>query len=247
VAISSIAQHYLMTYGWLAGGDPPVSGNADRFRIAARWYYGNPVKDSKGRTGRLRYGGTALENIFSTVGASAAACKVLSEAAYAMYRRKFTAKERNNTDIASWCGMFALFVYKSAGLKTGAWQTGSSINSVTLNKLPCFRRISLGELAVGDVGIIEPQKDGRNHHVLVIGVDPPGDPKRTEATIETVEGNANTRQFQTIVRGSYKIRDPKQEFRKYAIKSSHGDEDAKSGEHVLLYSPNWSVVLKPSG
>lgn len=146
---------------------------------------------------RARQGGLLMAHIFTLAGVSQAPkCLTLSVEAEKMYGRKYTAEERNNIDIGSWCGIFALYIYKMAGLnKMPAWPFKvfgvSTEKGKPLEKSKCHLATTT-KPQKGDIGIIGARraKDkngnvipvGQNHHFIVTDV------KGT--SIESIDGNA---------------------------------------------------------
>jgi len=143
---------------------------------------------------RARQGGVQLAAIFTVAGlASAAKCPTISVKAEQMYQRNHTAEERNATDLPSWCGIFALYCCKIAGLKLSPWPLKWSIGKVQPSDE--FRLLKPGESPMkGDLGI-KLIVGGKmlNHHFVV--VDAQG------ASVSTVDGNAGM--FQEIVSRNY--------------------------------------------
>jgi len=117
---------------------------------------------------RKRQGGNQLFDIFTTAGAPGASrCHTLSLQAEAMYARSYSAQERNNTDIVSWCGIFALYCYIRSGLRLSNWPLKYSIGKPKAGDQ--FRIRGTGEqIQPGDIGIFEPSKG--NHHFVVTAV-----------------------------------------------------------------------------
>jgi hypothetical protein len=130
---------------------------------------------------RKRQGGSHLCDIFSVTGAPGASrCLTLSPQAEAMYARGvYTPQERNNTDIVSWCGIFALYCHKMAGLKMSPWPLRYSIGKPKAGDQ--LRILQFGEqILPGDIGITEPRV--KNHHFVVTEVS--GD------VVSSIDGNA---------------------------------------------------------
>jgi hypothetical protein len=129
---------------------------------------------------RARQGGKHICEIFQLAGGpSPTRCLTISPAAVSMYQRSYTASERNNTDIVSWCGIFSLYVLKTAGLRLSGWPLKYSIGKV---KPTDELRIKLGNQTPkpGDIGVIEPT--GTNHHFVVTAAD--------GGSVKSVDGNA---------------------------------------------------------
>ena len=96
---------------------------------------------------------------------------------------------RNNEDIVSWCGIFALYIYKTSGLKMSSWPLRYPGAGSGIQPTHELRPLKANESPqIGDLGILH---TAENHHFIVVDVD--GD------QLQTVEGNSDWR-FQTIVR-----------------------------------------------
>ncbi len=181
--IVNIAQAHLGQWGgeWKSGIDKP----SQSLKIAGKICIDEVT--------RLRQGGSQIALFFSTMGvANPQKCLTISKEAVAMYGRKYTATERNNIDIASWCGIFAFYIYKLAGLgKIPSW-SAIRIHGVSNEKLPgstkptnvpkerCQMRTTATPKK-GDIGVIGARpvfgKDGKvvtevgqNHHFIVTDV-----------------------------------------------------------------------------
>jgi len=130
---------------------------------------------------RLRQGGAQLTAIFSIAGvANAQKCLTISREAELMYQRKYTARERNAKDIVSWCGIFAAYVYKIAGLKISGWPLKYYLFSVKPEDQ--LRVLGGKEIPkIGDIGVID-ARGGRNHHFVIVGI--------SNSLITSVDGNA---------------------------------------------------------
>lgn len=241
IRICSIAWSAYNSFGWRGEATPPKTMNTPSLRIAAKHSYGDPIKvPGQPKPVYRRHGGESLATIFRTAGVNADRCPYLTDEALKFYASGSTdANLRNAKDIPSWCGIFCLFVYRTAGLKTGTWVSGSALGSVkngtAQQKNSCFLRIPFDRVQVGDVGIIEPQGGGRIHHILVVT-------KNELGLVETIEGNANTPQFQTIVHGRYQVDGAKKGSNGFPIKQLHNDKLAKAGESAIFLTPNWPVL-----
>ncbi len=145
---------------------------------------------------RTRQGGVALSTVWSVAGVAnppPPRCLTISETAETNYANG--AKGRNQWDLPSWCGIFALAMYKLSGLKMSSWPLKHSQNS----SIPEFRPVlSAAHLKPGDLGIFDFRKGHTNHHFLVVGV--------TGDTVRSIEGNVSfgpgVAGFQTVVERS---------------------------------------------
>ncbi|MCC6344168.1 MAG: peptidoglycan-binding protein [Bryobacterales bacterium] len=159
-------QNFQQYGGWKQGADRPSASDP---RVAG--------KLCADRSTRLRQGGKAIMNIFTIAGGPAPQrCLTITEQAEAMYQRQYSASERNNTDIVSWCGIFSLYVHKSCGLKVSGWPLKYSIGKPKAQDE--YRIVTWPK--PGDIGVVSPT--GLNHHFVVTGVD--------ESGISSVDGNA---------------------------------------------------------
>lgn len=139
---------------------------------------------------RARQGGLHITTIFTIAGVNAQKCLTISEAAEAMYQRKYSAKERNDTDIVSWCGIFAVYVYKISGLKISSWPL--KYNVPWGEQIPDYEFEIVKEPKPGDIGVVDP-RGGNNHHFIVLNFD--------GTTITSIDGNAGT--YMEIVKTNY--------------------------------------------
>jgi len=130
---------------------------------------------------RRRQGGPQLFDIFTVAGGpSPNRCLTLSPQAEAMYAQgNYTAQQRNNIDIVSWCGIFALYCYKKSGLKMSPWPLKFSIGKPKPGDELHLR--PPGEPPQpGDIGIVNPST--RNHYFIVTAV--------SGGAVSSIDGNA---------------------------------------------------------
>lgn len=136
---------------------------------------------------RARQGGMHLAQIFATAGASAAACPTISAKAEKMYQSgHYTAQMQNSIDIPNWCGIFALYCYRLAGLNVSPWPLKINVVMKDPSKAE-FRTLAVPKQQPlpGDIGVVDGMRaNGKNHHFLVLE---PGGP-----AFDTIEGNAGT-------------------------------------------------------
>lgn len=111
-------------------------------------------------------------------------------------------QQRNNKDILSWCGVFALYVLRRAGITVQGWaESGGLTSQVATDKdspdtnRP-LRLISPSEVRRGDIGVMSPA--GRNHHFIVV--------ERNGSELKTVDGNAGG--HHSIVKQTYTLQLP---------------------------------------
>ena len=107
--------------------------------------------------------------------------------------RAHGAAGRNLWDLPSWCGIFALNVYKLSGLKLSPWP----LKHTGFSPSPEFQAVTSGaNVAKGDLGIFDFRANHTTHHFIV--VDATGD------TVTSVEGNVTqpfgSGRFQAIVK-----------------------------------------------
>ncbi len=143
---------------------------------------------------RKRQGGEHLRDIFAAAGGPAPdRCLTLSTTAEKMYGRSYSASERNNTDIVSWCGIFALYCAKQAGLsRLSGWPLRYSIGKPKASDE--WRIRGPGEAPEpGDIGIINPMAG--NHHFVITQV--------SGNSISSIDGNSGMLMEITQKNGGY--------------------------------------------
>jgi hypothetical protein len=149
---------------------------------------------------RARQGGMQLAAIFTVAGVSSASkCPTISVQAEQLYQRQHTAAERNMIDLPSWCGIFALYCMRMAGLKLSDWPLQYSIGSP--KPADEFRVLGVQEAPMpGDIGIKLWHQGARlNHHFVIVGTY--GD------TIASVDGNVARQEIQSRSYTRREIRD----------------------------------------
>ena len=186
---------------------------------------------------RLRQGGEVLANIYISAGGNAVTvaprCKVITSTMQGLYASgEPTASQRNTHDVGHWCGIFAMSVLRTAGLRT------SGFPFKVYGDKPEFRSISPRDVLPGDIGVYEPTDDGANHHFVVVDIDP------TSLKIKSIDGNAGA--FQTIVRRNYtastamtKVKNKKG--KEIAYFTLHGIPKKQTAA-VVFYTPIWKNV-----
>lgn len=169
---------------------------------------------------RARQGGIVLSTIWGLAGVGIpppTRCMQISTTAESNYANGVPG--RNQWDLPSWCGIFALSVYKRSGLKLSSWplkHKGFSSN-------PEFQAVTSGKsVAKGDLGIFDFRPNQTNHHFLVVNV--------TGDIVTSIEGNVTQTfgndRFQTIAR-----------LNKFSIKKIMSDPFS------AFVSPIWEKVL----
>jgi len=78
-----------------------------------------------------------------------------------------------------WCGIFALWAIKTAGMNVGTWVVGSGIASVS-----GFKNVSSLDVDKGDVGFVS---DPFQHHFIIDNVFTEGGVRK----VNTIEGNSS--------------------------------------------------------
>lgn len=180
--IVQTAEQFFQVHGWRAVDKV----GANNTRIAAN-KCANPMT-------RARQGGAVLAAIWGMAGVGSpppSRCLQISTTAESNYANGV--KGRNQWDIPSWCGIFALNVYKTAGLRLSAWP----IKHKGFSGNPEFQAVTSGQnVQKGDLGIFDFRPGHTNHHFIVVGVS--GD------MVTSVEGNIShpvgNDRFQTIVK-----------------------------------------------
>jgi hypothetical protein len=138
--------------------------------------------------------------------------------------------ERNMRDLVNWCGIFALFVWKSAGLKLPypSWHPQKTF-STSFGKAGNITAVRAKDIQKGDIGIIEPNR--RNHHFIVTEV--------AGNMIHSIDGNAG--KYHSIVQNTYQISNPNSSsFGPHIIAAISGVHGA---EIAYFVAPNWSAVM----
>lgn len=157
--IVEIAEKEAKTYAWKANGAP---GSV----VAAKLSQGNDGKLS------LRMGWQRLLEYFHV-----AAPGVFSDQSV-----KYLTTVGELAPMPHWCGIFALWAYKTAGVNVGTWQIGSGISSVK-----GFKQVPKHDARKGDVGyfnqIVPPATQAFQHHFILKEVHPDG-------SLVTIEGNS---------------------------------------------------------
>jgi hypothetical protein len=171
--IANRANALFNTYQWSIYDDPDPTNPSIAGKLCAD------------QATRLRQGGPMIATIFTTAGVDASRCLTISRDAEVMYQGDYTAQDRNDKDIPSWCGLFALYVYKTVGLQMSPWPLHAPPNfkggDLELVQVPPGARPQ-----VGDIGVVDPVSTGdrtaQNHHFIITGVN--------GATVSSVDGNA---------------------------------------------------------
>jgi len=176
------AEQFFQAHGWR----PFDKVGGDNARIAA-----NKCSDP---VSRARQGGAVLAVIWGIAGVVSPPprqCLQISTTAESNYLNGLPG--RNQWDIPSWCGIFALSVYKRAGLRLSAWP----LKHKGFSAKPEFQAVtSGGSVQPGDLGIFDFRPNETNHHFIVVGVS--GDiVTSVEANVSQPFGNDR---FQTIAK-----------------------------------------------
>lgn len=91
---------------------------------------------------------------------------------------KYLSKPGELSPCPHWCGIFALYVLKTAGMNVGNWIMSKGISSVS-----GIRTVSKNSAEPGDIGYLN---NGFEHHVVIIDVFEKGGVKK----VKTIEGNS---------------------------------------------------------
>jgi hypothetical protein len=197
--IVEIAKMEQQVFGWPLGptsGGPSPSGPSGTplpppfsSRIAA-FYLSDKAT-------RARQGGPKLAFIFGVAGAGTEQidrcwtikqgyCYGEGEITYENYKAV-----RNQFDLVSWCGIFALYVYRSAGVMLPRWTANPFAEGANM------KSILASEVGPGDLGKLEPY-GGRNHHFIVTDVVKKNfGGKDVVVGVNTIDGNDGL--YQSIV------------------------------------------------
>jgi peptidoglycan hydrolase-like protein with peptidoglycan-binding domain len=180
--IVDVAEASFANWGWGATGAVTPDGSP---RIAAARGVGPSIGGS-----RARQGGVMLAAIYAMAQAGGANCLTISSAMEAIYQQNpqdAAGKEKRrsaiNNDIGSWCGIFATYCYRSAGLNV-TW------NDVK-HQLPKYFDSIGPNVAVqkGDIGVFDPQI---NHHFVVVKDAAPGE------RVYSIDGNVGNPSESTV-------------------------------------------------
>ncbi len=174
--IADIARSSFDVWGWGEKGTPKPDGSTGR--IAAAFGYGPYVGDM-----RARQGGPALALIYSMASTGGANCLAIRRTTEEAYRLPLDDPRRTpaiNQDIGSWCGIFATYCLRAAGLTQATWdRLGGQV-------APYFTKLGYNEPVLpGDVGVYLYDKRGNkvNHHFMIV------EPADRNETIHSVDGN----------------------------------------------------------
>lgn len=219
--IVAIAQATLAAWGWsdTQTATPPKAGP----QIALRH-----MKDAATRE---RHGGWSLGMIFQIAGADDAARCLRIPPDYAVgemwaktgkgahYPRTLAAEEKwysdhRNNDVVNYCGIFALYVSRLAGVRLSDWRVGGISANTGMKPVPPK------DARPGDVGLMSPS--GRNHHFIVI--------ERKGDMIESIDGNAGF--FHSIVAQKYRLASPESK----ALETEARRIGAKQNEPCAFFS-----------
>jgi hypothetical protein len=169
--IVAVAETAFLTFGWGEAGIPEPDGS---HRIIAAKGFGPAVN---GR--RARQGGAALASIYAMAGAGGEKCLTISTEMEKVYQQDPAAyperrKRINQEDIGSWCGIFATYCLRTAGLRV-SW------NDVKTQSRRHFEWLApQAAVKKGDIGVMDP---AINHHFVVIADAAPGE------RVYSIDGN----------------------------------------------------------
>jgi hypothetical protein len=155
--IVAAAEGAFEAFGWGEKGPVKPDGSA---RIAAAQGFG-PYLGGR----RARQGGASLASVYLAAGvATASKCPLITKEIEGVYQKtkEQLPKRRdilNQQDIGSWCGIFATYCYRLAGLHL-SWDDVKTQSPKYFDKLKAHV-----EVKRGDIGVYHPEL---NHHFLVI-------------------------------------------------------------------------------
>ncbi len=137
--------------------------------------------------GQFRQGGVHLSTIYQIAGAHSGNCMVLTNAGMSAYSPG--GPSRNAVDIGSWCGIFAIYCYRMAGINVSPWSVGGGLRAE--GAAAEFRATTAPQK--GDIGIIQ---DGV-HHLIV--------EKVRNGLVYSIDGNVDIAGLPSVI--SYKSRE----------------------------------------
>jgi hypothetical protein len=199
--IVDVARSSFDLWGWGPKGTPKPDGTSGR--IAAAFGYGPSIGDM-----RARQGGPALATIYSMAGAGGANCLAIrgeAEKAYKLPDSDPNKRGRINQDIGSWCGIFATYCLRAAGLTRANWDRVSHQDS------GCFTRLGFNDaVRRGDIGVYKYGRQGAeiNHHFVVVEDAGPG------AMVHSIDGNVGMPDENVTATTWYSVISERKYFRK---------------------------------
>ncbi|MBI4526873.1 MAG: peptidoglycan-binding protein [Deltaproteobacteria bacterium] len=210
----------LLNFGWNPGIDTPGPLN-QHIRSSICADPANPF--------RPRQGGLHLAQIFSSAGHfKAPACPWISVEAENVYKGADNVAKQNQIDLPNWCGIFALHVYKMAGLQMPPWPIRNTTTGGNDAEMQSYVPPLTGftkAIRKGDIGVLDGYRsNGRNHHFIVVDV--------TDTAVKSVDGNA---QYSPGAGNSPYIKGIIREVTRASF-------DAKTD---YFLRPRWSKVLPP--
>jgi hypothetical protein len=199
--IVDVARSSFELWGWGARGTPKPDGTSGR--IAAAFGHGPSIAGV-----RARQGGPALATIFNLAGVGGANCLAIRSEAEAAYKLPDSHPDRRrliNQDIGSWCGIFATYCLRAAGLSQANWDRVGHQDS------GCFTRLGYNDaVRRGDIGVY---RFGRgmvelNHHFVVVEDAEPG------AMVRSIDGNVGIPDENVTATTWYSVISERKYFRK---------------------------------
>jgi len=173
-SVVATAEAVLAKWGWTASSQPSQSLE----RIAAA-LCANPSSPN-----RPRQGGLALQKIFQDAnvpGAYIGRCPTITAQAVQKWQEMDAGNWRNANDLCAWCGIFCIFVYRTAGINVpGGWAQHSKnvFDDAVFQRITSYSAVFPG--CIGVVSGIKP--GGRNHHFIVTS--------NANDRMESIDGNA---------------------------------------------------------
>ncbi len=233
------AEAYLKLYGWEGTLPKQKNGAVDRAALRA-----NPLKIAAAYCSdgtnpfRPRAGGASLGVIFHGAGGTTAANaqKSLTITAETEGHYQLPGSPAKTTlinkDIGSWCGVFATFVMRMAGLQLSGWPPRLKGKADESQGPAEFERVDVtGDVRRGDMGVFD--YTGSNHHFLVTDVQ--GD------RVLTIDGNIGDPDPAVVAPWSSVIaRRSYTRVGKTALNNAKG----KTSPHCYFMRPIFATVLK---
>ena len=172
--VVAAAEAALAKWGWTATDQP--NPNIERIAAALCARFTDPR--------RPRQGGMGLQKIFQDAnapGAYISRCPTITAEAERKWQEMNAGNWRNANDLCAWCGIFCIYVYRTAGVNVpGGWANhGKNVFDPAV-----FQRITdYAQVYPGCIGVVSGiQPGGRNHHFIVTS--------NADDRMESIDGNA---------------------------------------------------------
>ncbi len=217
--IVNLARTAAQVLGWPESAPPPPDPTSQR--IACRIGLGVPV-NAKGD--QARQGGVALTGIYATAGhPEAAKSLTISEESIKFFKANPNAPPKlKNAHLADWCGVFCLYIYKTAGLKMSPWPLKIRVKEPEMKPV-----VRIKDIRPGDLCMVSPF-GGRNHHFLIADIN--------GFEMKSVDGNAGI--HSSIIKRGYSFASTTPDkFGAFQVRTPQGIEPG------VFASPIWEKVL----